>query len=63
MYAVNKYNIKSKLITIAFTKDKTFWQQLWIQVVLIIIAAVIIWLLFKLRIKAVKANANEKFIA
>jgi hypothetical protein len=62
IYAINRYGIKSKMITIPFSKEKTFWQLNWVRGMLIIIMAFIIWLIFKARMKMVKRKADEKII-
>jgi chromate transport protein ChrA len=59
---INKYGIKSKMITIPFSKEKTFWQSLWVRGVLIIIVGFIIWLIFRARMKTVKRKADEKIL-
>ncbi|HEX5149823.1 MAG TPA: histidine kinase [Parafilimonas sp.] len=60
LYAINRYGIKSKMITIPFSKEKTFWQLLWVRGMLVVIVAFIIWLVFRARMKIVKRKANEK---
>lgn len=62
IYAINKYGEKSKTITVDFTKEKPFWQLLWVQILILIFIGSIIWLLVQLRIKAVRKNANEKLL-
>lgn len=62
IYAVNKYGIKSKKISVSFTRAKTFWQLMWVQLLLIFAIAFLIWLTLKARIKSIRKNANEKLM-
>lgn len=62
IYAVNKYGVKSETLIIPFTKAKSFWQLLWVQSLAIIIVGILIWMILKVRIKAVRKAANEKLL-
>jgi len=62
IYAINKYGVKSKMITIPFSKEKTFWQLLWVRGMLIIMVGLMIWLIFKACMKTVKRTADEKIL-
>lgn len=62
IYAVNKYGVKSEMLTVPFTKAKTFWQLLWVQILATIIVGIFVWLILKFRIEAVKKAANEKLM-
>ncbi len=62
IYAINKYGIKSKTISIFFTKEKTFWQLWWFQTILLVCSIVLMSLLIWLRIKSIKRSANNKVL-
>ena len=60
IYALNKYGIKSKTLSISFTKAKVFWQFISVRIILIIGIALLIGLMFRARIRVIRKNANEK---
>jgi hypothetical protein len=62
LFAVNKYGVRSKTISIYFTKAKTFWQLLWVQGIIVIFLVYLVWLIVKQRIKFIRRNANEKIV-
>lgn len=62
IYAVDKYGVKSKTVSVSFTKAKTFWQLLWVQTLLIITVAFLIWLLFQSRIRAIRKKAQKNLM-
>lgn len=62
IYAVNKYGVKSEMLIVPFTKAKAFWQLLWVQILAAVLVGVLIWLILRLRIKAVRNAANEKLM-
>ncbi|MFT4152592.1 histidine kinase [Parafilimonas sp.] len=62
MYAVNKYGVKSSMLTVHFTKAKHYWQLLWVQIVFLAAIGALIWLLVRARIQAVKRKAREDLL-
>ncbi len=62
IYAVNKDNVKSRTITVAFTKAKPFWQLLWVQFILVIALGALLWLAITARINAVRKKEHEKLL-
>ncbi len=62
IYAINRYGIKSKTISILFTKEKMFWQLWWVQIILLICFIFLIWLLVRIRIKTIREKANNKIL-
>lgn len=62
MYAVNKYGVKSKTLTVHFTKAKHYWQLWWVQVFLLFIVAALIWLIARARIRSVRKKADENLL-
>jgi hypothetical protein len=62
IYAVNKYGIKSNMISIHFTKAKLFWQLLWVQGLTIAILCFIAWIILRQRIKIIRQSANDRIL-
>lgn len=62
MYAINKYSIRSKTISISFVKEKMFWQLWWVQIMLFLGLTFLIYIIVRQRIKAIKKSANDKFL-
>jgi LytS/YehU family sensor histidine kinase len=60
MYAVNRYGVKSKTITIPFTKEPHFWQLWWVRAAAFIAFVVLVWLIIRSSVRKVKKTANEK---
>ncbi|WP_177191846.1 sensor histidine kinase [Parafilimonas terrae] len=62
MYAVNKYGVKSNMLTVHFTKAKHYWQLLWVQVLLLLILVTLMWLVARARIRSVRRKADENLL-
>ncbi len=62
IYAVNKYGIKSKTISIAFVKEKMLWQLWWFKTMVALVIVFLISLIVQQRIKAINKSANEKIL-
>ena len=62
IFAINKYGIKSKIISTSFLKEKTFWQLWWFQTMLLVCIIFLIWIIVRQRIKAIKNSANNKLL-
>ncbi len=62
IYAVNKYGIKSEVVTVSFIKKKTFWQLVWVRSLLIAFVILVGWFILRLVIKRIKIKANDKMV-
>jgi len=62
IYAINKYGIKSKTISISFVKEKKFWQLWWFQITAFICLICLIWIIVRQRIKSIKKSANNRVL-
>lgn len=62
MYAVNKYGVKSKMLTVHFTKAKHYWQLLWVQILLLLILIMLMWLVARARIRSVRRKADDNLL-
>lgn len=62
LYAVNKYGIKSKTVSIEFKKAKPFWQLWWIWGIILGLLIIASWFIIKIRIKKIKELANQELL-
>ncbi|MGN6213139.1 histidine kinase [Parafilimonas sp.] len=62
MYAINKYGVKSKMLTVHFTKAKHYWQLLWVQILLLLILIMLMWLVARARIRSVRRKADDNLL-
>lgn len=62
LYAVNRYGVKSKTISISFTKEPHFWQMWWVRLVGFIAFGLLVWMIINSSIKKVKNAANKKML-
>lgn len=62
IYALNKYGIKSKTISIPFVKEKKFWQLWWFKTIVSLGLIFLVWMIIQQRVKAIKKNANQKVL-
>ena len=62
LYAVNKFGIKSKMVTINFEIEKKLIEQNWFVILIILFAIFIAWLLANWQIRRIKNAQKEKIV-
>lgn len=62
IYAVNRYGVKSKIISIPFTKDPHFWQMWWVRLLGLFAFGFLVWMVINSSIRKVKNAANKKML-
>ncbi|MFT3907917.1 MAG: histidine kinase [Ferruginibacter sp.] len=60
LYAVNKFGVKSKMVTINFEIGKKLVEKTWFIVLMILLATAIVWLLANWQIRKTKKKQHEK---
>jgi len=58
--AINKFGIKSEVLSVPFSIEKQLWQKTWFQVLFTIVSVTIVWLLLAWRIRVIKGQEAEK---
>jgi ligand-binding sensor domain-containing protein len=62
LFAVNKFGVKSNQLQIQFTVEKLLWEKLWFQLLVLLFAIGLAWIIVYLRIKNLKKSAEQKMV-
>lgn len=60
LQAINKFGIKSSLISVLFTIEKKLWQKPWFQALLVVAITLLTWSILAWRVRAVRRQEAEK---
>ncbi|MBS1510914.1 MAG: histidine kinase [Bacteroidetes bacterium] len=60
LYAVNKYGVRSKTISVAFSIAAPFWRTLWFYILMCALAIVLVIVILNRRNKIVRRHLEEK---
>ncbi|MBS4063870.1 MAG: histidine kinase [Chitinophagaceae bacterium] len=60
LYSVNKYGVKSDVLTRSFIIEKKFFQKLWVQLLFLFTATAIIWFFLSRRYKNIRKKEEEQ---
>jgi hypothetical protein len=58
--AINKFGVKSNLVTVFFNIEKRLWQKPWFQLLMALVVAVAIWQILNWRVRVIRRQENEK---
>jgi ligand-binding sensor domain-containing protein len=60
LQAINKFGIKSMLVSVPFTIEKKLWQKPWFQAFLVVAITLLTWALLSWRIRVIRRQETEK---
>ena len=60
LQAINKFGIKSEIISIPFSIEKFWWEKIWVRVLAIILFLIVVGFVMNRRIKQVRLREKEK---
>ena len=60
LQAVNKFDIRSRIISLPFVIDTPFWRAVWFQGILLLAFLLLVWLFVTLRIRSIRRRQEEK---
>jgi len=58
--AINKFGVKSNIISVPFSVQKLIWEETWFKLLLSAVVAAIVWLLLTLRVRFIRKQESEK---
>ena len=58
--AINKFDVSSQPLSIAFSIEKKLWQKAWFQALGSVVAVLGIWLLLSWRVRTIRRQESEK---
>jgi hypothetical protein len=60
LQAINKFGIRSRLLSLPFLVETPFWGTLWFFSLILVVFVFLVWLVVSLRIRTIQRRQNEK---
>lgn len=60
LQAINKFGIRSQLVSVPFSIEKKLWQKPWFQALMVLAVTLLTWALLSWRIRVVRRQETEK---
>lgn len=60
LQAINKFGIKSQLVSVPFTIEKKLWQKPWFQALMVLAVTLLTWGILSWRVRVVRRQEAEK---
>lgn len=60
LQAINKFGIKSMLVSVPFTIERKLWQKPWFQALMVVAITLLTWALLSWRIRVIRRQETEK---